>query len=391
MFLDKLQIEIGAYIMINDIKQTIVILYHKNKQLLQYSLQTLLQTIPKGIEIIIVANNKNLSEINFQLDYPDIKVIRITQDLLYSEAANLGVQHASGEIITLCDQDLFYESNWYSELFDVLCSDSKIGAVSPKLINPHNNRIIDFGIAYSEQTIAHPTRGLLLDNPLTLGNYPVSSACGAILMTYKKIYQEIGGMDITMPYICCDCDYCIQLKKRNLETWIVGSSVVYHIGSSSNANTKISSYSYLAGDSKAMFFAKDYSDISQDLSIWMKTMFENYINKQKVLPYYYLFNLSTVSDSHWYTDSIRTIFSLSYYDIFSIPVQLSTSNDTLSLYNIMPLSMLNINEPIIYFVNSFISLFNNYYWWKIRNYKNDIVIDRNGNIIAASDIVHQRC
>lgn len=389
--MDKLQIVKGAHIMKKKIKQSIVVLYHKNKQLLRYSLQTLLQTIPKGIEIIIVANNKNISEINFQFDYPDLKVIRIAQDLLYSEAANLGVQHASGEIITLCDQDIFYESNWYSELFDVLCSNSNIGAVSPKLINPHNNRIIDFGIAYSEQTIAHPTRGLLLDNPLTLGNYLVSSACGAILMTYKKLYQEIGGMDITMPYICCDCDYCIQLKKRNLETWIVGSSIVYHIGSSSNANTKISSYSYLSGDSKAMFFAKDYSYISHDLSIWMNTMFVYYIKKQKVQPYYYLFNLSIVSDSHWYIDSIRKIFSIEYYDVFSIPVHLSISNDTLSLYNNMPMSMLNINEPIIYFVDSFVSLFNNYYWWKIRNYKNDIVVDRNGNIIAAYNIVHQSC
>lgn len=167
-------------------KDSIIILYHKNKSLLEFSLKTLVQTIPKGIEIIIVANNKNTFELDIQFNYPNLNIIRIPKDLLYSEAANLGVKEASGEIITFCDQDLFYEPNWYTELRSVLCNNSRIGAVSPKLVNPHNNRIIDFGIAYSKQTIAHPSRGLLVNNPLTIGNRSVSSACGAILMTYKK-------------------------------------------------------------------------------------------------------------------------------------------------------------------------------------------------------------
>lgn len=372
-------------------KESIIILYHKNRYLLEYSLKTLVQTVPEGIEIIIVANNKNTQELDIQFNYPNLSVIRIPKDLLYSQAANLGVQNASGEIITLCDEDLFYEPNWYEELYNVLCSHPKIGAVSPKLVNPHNNRIIDFGIAYSEQTIAHPSRGLLLDNPLVLDNYCVSAACGAVLMTYKKIYNQIGGMDITMPYICCDCDYAVQLKKHNLETWIVGSSIVYHIGSSSPVNTKLSSYSYLRGDSKAMFFAKDYFQIEQDLSIWMEKMFLEYSKKQTVFPYYYLFNLSTVSDPQWYISTIKNIFSIDFYDIYSINVSSASFENTLSLYNIMPLTMLNINEAIIYFVDSFVSLFNNYYWWKIRKYEYDIIIDRNGNILSAMDIVHRKC
>lgn len=54
----------------------------------------------------------------------------------------------------------------------------------------------------------------------------------------------------------------------------------------------------------------------------------------------------------------------------------------------MPFAMLNVQEPIIYFVDSFVSLQNNVIWWKLRNYKNDIIIDIHGNILLASDITN---
>lgn len=372
--------------MFTDYKQSIIILYHNNRVMLEHSLSTLLKTIPKDLEIIIIANNSNKEEIELDFAYSNIKIMQINQDLLYSRAANLGVEAASGDIITLCDQDLFYEHGWYTNLYNILCSNKKIGAVSPKLLNPYTNRIIDFGIAYGEQTIGHPSRGFLSNFSLVKENYCVSSACGAVLMTYKQLYKEIGGMDITMPYICCDCDYGIQLKKRNLETWVVANSIVYHIGSSSHINTKISKYSYMRNDSKAMFFAKDYSYIPNDLNLWMKIMIDEYQKTHKIHSYYYLFNFSTVSDLQWFLTNIRLTFSIDFYDIYNIHVDLPTYDSALPLYNTMPLAMLNIHEPIIYFVDSFLSLFDNCYWWKMRDFRHDIVIDRNGNVVSAEVI-----
>lgn len=372
--------------MFSDYKQSIIILYHKNRVMLEHSLSTLLKTIPKDIEIIIVANNSNKEEIKLDFKHPNIKIIQIKQDLLYSKAANIGVDAASGDIITLCDQDTFYEYGWYTNLFNLLRSNRKIGAVSPKLLNPHTNRIIDFGIAYGEQTIGHPSRGFMSNYSLVEKNYCVSSACGAVLMTYKQLYNEIGGMDVTMPYICCDCDYGIQLKKRNMETWVAANSIVYHIGSSSCINTKISKYSYMRCDSKAMFFAKDYPYIPHDLNIWMKVMIEEYKKTHEIKAYYYLFNFSTVSDLQWFLTNIKQILSIDFYDIYNIHIELPTYDSSLPLYNTMPLAMLNIKEPIIYFVDSFLSLFDNCYWWKMRNFDNDIVIDRNGNVVCAEAI-----
>lgn len=66
-------------------KQSIIILYHKNKELLYFSLKTLQKTIPNNIEIIIVANNRNKDELNLSINHPQINIIKIDHDLLVSK------------------------------------------------------------------------------------------------------------------------------------------------------------------------------------------------------------------------------------------------------------------------------------------------------------------
>lgn len=371
-----------------EMKQSIIILYHKNRELFYLSLKTLISSIPNNIEVIIVANNRQKAELNLSINDSRITIIQIERDLLYSEAANIGVESANGEIITLCDQDLFYEKNWYQNMLEYLQHSEIIGAVGAKLLNPRNNRIIDFGIAYSPQTIVHPMRGLMYNHPLTMHNYQVSSFCGAILMTKKETYLKAGGMDKTMPYICCDCDFCIQLLKQGLQSWVIAGAVAYHIGSSSSLNSKISSYNYMRGDSKAMFYAKDYTNIPFDIEQWMQHTTSYYKVSHPIEKSYYFFDLSSISDSFWYIEKIEKLLGINYYNVDKINVGPIYSGDVLQLYNFMPLSMLNSQRPIIYFVNSFVSLKDNAFWWKMRYYKKDIVIDTNGNIVAASDIVN---
>lgn len=354
------------------------------------SLKTLRCTVPETVEIVIVANNRNNDELNLSVDIPGISVIKISRDLLYSEAANIGVGEAKGKIVTLCDQDLFYETGWYENLLRLFLSSDDIGAVGAKLLNPKNDRIIDFGIAYSPQTIVHPTRGLLHNHPWTGMSRQVSSACGAILMTEKETYFRCGGMDKTMPYICCDCDFGIQLLKLGKQVWVAADSIVYHIGSSSSLNTKISTYSYMRGDSKAMFYAKDYQDIPFDIVQWMRFSLSGFQETHPMAKRYYIYDLSSISDSAWYIDKIKDTLQIRFYDIDRINIG-QANPESLQLYNFMPLSMLNIREPIIYFVDSFVSLMDNAIWWKMRSCKDDIVIDIHGNIVSALEISNRIC
>lgn len=77
-------------------KQSIIIPYYKNKQELYFTLNLLFKSIPQDIEVIVVANNSNSYELD--ITYPNCKILKFNQALLYSKAANIGVQNATGDI-----------------------------------------------------------------------------------------------------------------------------------------------------------------------------------------------------------------------------------------------------------------------------------------------------
>lgn len=110
--------------------QSIIMPYHRNKDMLKYTTAQLEKYIDSDVEIIVVGNNADKRELDVELS-SRIKFVKVPRSMLYSETVNMGVDMAKGDIITLCDQDIFSFSNWYIPLIKKLESDSKIGAVSP--------------------------------------------------------------------------------------------------------------------------------------------------------------------------------------------------------------------------------------------------------------------
>lgn len=95
--------------------QSIIMPYHRNKDMLKYTIAQLDKFIDRDVEIIIVGNNTDAKELD--VDLPSrVNYVKIPRSMLYSETVNMGVDMAKGEIITLCDQDIFSFSNWYVPL-----------------------------------------------------------------------------------------------------------------------------------------------------------------------------------------------------------------------------------------------------------------------------------
>lgn len=366
--------------------QSIIMPYHRNKQMLLYTTELLNKIIPKDVEIIVVGNNNNIDELNVTL--PDrFTYIKYDKSLLYSETVNRGVNIAQGEIITLCDQDIFSYQDWYSPLLNKLLSNERIGSVSSKLLNPINNRIIDFGIEYSQYRILHPFRGIKETHPLVQQDYKMTSTTSAILMLRKEIYQKVGGMDLDMPYCCSDCDIGIKIGKLGLENWVVADSVAYHRGSSSTQNGKNSSFSYLRNDSSSMFWAKNYYNIHNSIGGTISVFIQYLKNKIPLEPLYYFINLSSLREYEWYAQYLMDNFPCDICDIHSYPQNLEHYSSTLQIYDALPYTFMNVRIPIIYFVDYFPSLINNQIWSHMRDITKDLVLDSHGNLVYLKDVI----
>ena len=83
--------------------------------MLLYTTELLNRIVPEDVEIIIVGNNDDVNELNIELSNR-FTYLKFEKSLLYSETVNRGVNASHGEIITLCDQDIFSYQDWYTPL-----------------------------------------------------------------------------------------------------------------------------------------------------------------------------------------------------------------------------------------------------------------------------------
>ena len=99
---------------------------------------------------------------------------------------------------------------------------------------------------------------------------------------------------------------------------------------------------------------------------------------------YYLFNFCTLLDSEEY---IKLLPSIGLTVINQKNITLPQRDIAqINLCDYISTRMIYSNMPFIYFVDNFMSLYNNELYYKIRNISNDIVIDRQCNILPLSQI-----
>lgn len=348
--------------------------------MLMYCLKKLVETTPEDIEIIIVGNNVDHGELDFEINLPKCIYYKIYENIQYPKAINFGVDHSSGEIVTFVDADIFVWDHWYESLLELLLSSPKIGAVGAKLINPHNQRILDFGIMYSYFNSAHTLMGARYDHPLAMTDRKVQAICSAILMTKKSVFYEVGGLDEEIPYAYTDCDYCIRLSEHGYENMVSANACAYHKGGTSQINSK-TNFSYYHSDAKGIFAMKNYHNLHYDLNDWYETACnyakQTYINIAKK---YFLIDMSTMYDRHHYYDLIAAGLDIEYLDILEKP---NTQRDCnhIALHDVISYNYIDLSTPILYFVDTYTSLYNNSLWYDLRNVEKDLVVDRHGNIV----------
>lgn len=372
------------------ITYSFIIPFHKDQNMLKLSLKTLEKTVPDNSETIIVANNVNPYEINLDSFFSKYKVVKRYENLFYPKAVNLGVSLAIGKYIVICDPDLFYWENWFLPLATYFTNHKDIGAVSSKIVNPLTNRIMDFGMAYNQYNVIHTTMGLKYDHPLASFDREVQAACGAVTFTTKHIFDKVGGIDESMPYIYCDNDFNLKLIREGLSNWVISDSIVYHKGNTDKNNSKYYAFSYLREDSKAAFYEKNGIFRKIDFADWFEHVWKWYCqntdNRQKN---YLLLNLSTMYEFPLYQDIFINRLHLNIYETYHFTID-ERNIPELALYHYIPVDLIDSAIPFIYFVDNFTSLFNNKIWFNLRNIYRDLVIDRHGNIINMRDIAMEQ-
>lgn len=164
-----------------------------------------------GLEIIVVESNKNYFENGFHFP-SNVKVIVPGESFNFHRFLNIGVNNSSYEYVALCNNDLIFNKNWFTEIVNVAKKNPKIKSFSPIDAGENVDTTKDFQTGYQIRTYIK----------------------GWCFVVKRELFKTIGLFDETFDFYYADDDYSMTLRKHKIPHALVHNSVVQHLG---GANT----------------------------------------------------------------------------------------------------------------------------------------------------------
>ena len=359
---------------------SIVVPFHSNKAYLLACLSALRAELAEDEEIIVVQNNQNADEL-VRLEHDErIKSLYFSDDLGFSKACNIGVSAASGDHICICDADtISLTPRWTDLLLAELGKSPDLGATASLLIEPHTNRVQDFGIGWSGHTHFHPCYRASLDDPRLTSPRVCQMACSAQMMIRRDVFERVGGFDVGLKYYYQDVDFCLRLKALGLKTAVVPQAKAFHRGHSAAVNK-----SAFQIDERGYYYSKNKHLLVSDIAPHVRESVELLATRVAAFaPLYLRAELSTI----YCTDEILEALSPKIRSRLHVVRHLADRDPhRINLFEILGREFTNLPQPILFLVDSVESVRHNALWFSLRSNRNDLVVDRHGNACTMADL-----
>lgn len=239
----------------------------------------LIETLPlddASIEVIVVDNASKADEATFiALRFPQVKVIRSTQNLGFAGGNNLGIQAAQGKYLFFINNDTIFRCKkedvrrkTWQPLIDCLESSPKIGAVCPKICFAWGKHPIQFAGYTPLSSITMRNRSIGFGEE-DLGQYdkahPTPYAHGAAMMVKREAIEKAGMMPECYFLYYEELDWSMVIRRAGFEIWYEPTSTIYHKESQSTGQ-KSPLRTYYITRNRLLFVKRNNPTFSRYLS-----------------------------------------------------------------------------------------------------------------------------
>ena len=217
----------------------------------------LLDTLPledDTLEVIVVDNASREDEASIiEQRYPQVNVVRSDQNLGFAGGNNLGIRAAHGKYLFFLNNDAVLEvrgersevrnqrsevrgersevGEWFKPLVDRLESDSKIGAVCPKIRFSWGNQLIQYA-GYTPLTAVTLRNHSIGFGEEDKGQYdtphPTPYAHGAAMMVKREVIEKAGMMPECYFLYYEELDWSMMIRRAGYAIWYEPSVTVFH-------------------------------------------------------------------------------------------------------------------------------------------------------------------
>lgn len=186
----------------------------------------------KDIEIILVDNGSTDDSVAFvEKNYPEVKIIRLTENKGFSAAVNIGIKAARGELIALLNNDTKPTPTWLEKLAGPLFKNNDIGFCASKILKWDKPDYIDSAGIKVTLCGAIENRGAgKRDGEVFNKEIEVFGACAAAALYRRSMLKEIGLFDEDFFAYFEDVDLSFRAQLMGYKCLYIPGTVVYHVG-----------------------------------------------------------------------------------------------------------------------------------------------------------------
>jgi GT2 family glycosyltransferase len=200
-------------------------LLRRNLPLVTQALKTWTKKSGNSGEIIVVDDASTDGTANWLADkYPKVRLVSNQRNLQFARSCNRGVDHATGKLIVLLNNDVEPETRFLAPLISHF-QDKQVFAVGCREANVQRGRKVIGGRGMSAFR-----RGLIVHwRPKNQQNQSVSWVSAGSAAYQRDIWQKLGGFDpLFRPAYEEDRDLSWQALKAGYQLVFEPKSVVFH-------------------------------------------------------------------------------------------------------------------------------------------------------------------
>jgi len=214
------------------------------------------------IEVIVVDNGSTDGSAEFLArKFPEVKIIRNSQNLGFAAANNQAAKAACGRYIAFLNNDTRVDKNWLTELVRPLLGDSEVAACGSKVLSADGKRIdfagaminfegkgfqVDYGLPIEED---------MHNNPLYL-----PFANGGAMLVRAEVFAQSGGFDQDFFAYYEDVDFGWRLWVLGYKVVFCPASIVYHAHHGTSSAFSEDKLRYLKERNSLYSVFKNYDD-----------------------------------------------------------------------------------------------------------------------------------
>lgn len=220
--------------------RALAILNYNGLNLLKLFLKENIKNTP-NTKTYIIDNNSSDGSIEFvKTKFPDVKIIRLEDNLGYAGGYNVAVKYINEDLIFFLNNDaVFLDQKSFIDIIKVFEKNKQVSVAQPSIIDYNNKEKYEYAGASGGfiDFFGYPfCRGRIVKNLENCNTYNTTRevfwASGCCFVVRKTIFTKLNGFDNEFFAHMEEIDFCWRLKNNYVNKKIisVGKAKVFHIG-----------------------------------------------------------------------------------------------------------------------------------------------------------------